>query len=301
MWFIIAIIGYSFLAVVFILDKLIVSTAKEKPIVYAFYSTIFMFGAILVLPFVGWGILSGVDWWWAIISGVAFGLAMWALFVAQEKGEATHIAPFNGAFITVIISLLGFYFLNEKLSSLQIGGMAILVFASLLLSSEKSKKHNGFHMGFVWAIISAIFFAISHVSAKYLYGLYPFWTGFIWTRATTGIVGVCLLFSAVVRKKLREKKKTKASYAVRHSLAIIFSNKVLSVVAIVSLQYAAAIGSVTLVNALSGLQYVLMFVLVYFSSKFLPKVFKEYFTKKEITVEVIAITLVVIGMAFFVF
>lgn len=296
----IAIIGYLLLAVVFILDKLIVSTAKEKPSVYAFYTSIFMFGAVLLLPFTGWGLLKGIDWVWAIVSGMAFGLAMWALFVADEKGEATHIAPFNGAFVTIVISLLGYYFLAEKLTGLQIGGMLVLIFASLLLSAEKSKKHNGFHLGFVWAIISAVLFAVSHVSAKFLYSNYPFWTGFVWTRATAGLVGVFLLLLPVVRKKLFAKKKSSSSASQRHSLAIIFFNKVLSVIAIVLLQYAIALGSVTLVNALSGLQYVLMFVLIYLSTKFLPKFFKEYFTKREITVEVIAIILVVIGLAFFV-
>ena len=43
-----------------------------------------------------------------------------------------------------------------------------------------------------------------------------------------------------------------------------------------------SIGSVTIVGAMSGVQYVLMFIMIYLLTKFTPKIFKEYFTKHEI-------------------
>jgi len=82
---------------------------------------------------------------------------------------------------------------------------------------------------------------------------------------------------------------------------LIIVDKILAVVGVVCIQYAIALGSVTVVNALIGVQYVLMFVLIVFFSKFFPKIFSEYFTKEELTVEFIAICLVVLGTAFFVF
>ena len=302
-WFYVALLGYTLLAVVFILDKFIV-TKSVKPVVYAFYSTIFMFGAVLALPFFGWGILSGVDWFWAVVSGVAFGLGMWALFVAVKKGEATHINPFNGATVTIFTYGLAFYFLQESLSSLQIAGMVVLVLSSFLLSFEKSRKYSGFHMGFVWAIVAGLLFAVSHVSAKYLYSLYPFWDAFIWTRATTGLVGLFLLLFPAVRKSFKRSprinKEKPKTYGKRHVLGLVVSDKILSIVAIILLQYAMAIGTVTIVLALSGLQYVLMFVLVFLLTKFSPTIFKEYFTKRELKLQVIAIILVVLGSALFV-
>jgi len=41
--------------------------------------------------------------------------------------------------------------------------------------------------------------------------------------------------------------------------------------------------------------------LVFILTKFAPKLFQEYFTKKELLVELVAIILVVIGTALFVF
>lgn len=307
MWLIVATIGYTLLAVVFILDKFIVSKSAVKPVLYTFYSTIFMFGAVLFFPFVGFGWLTGIDWLWALVSGIAFGLGLWTFYLAVKKGETSHISPFNGAMITIFIYLIAFVFLAERLTDIQLAGIAILVFASLLLSFEKSRKYKGFHTGFLWAIISGLFFAVSHVSAKYLYGLYPFWTAFIWTRATTGLVGLFLLsfpsvwrsFKRTLRQAQGKERKPK-TYARRHAGLIVVVDKVLGVGAVVLIQYAMAIGSVTLVGAMAGMQYVLMFIFIYLLTKFLPKVFKEYFTRREIAVQLIAILLVALGASLFV-
>ncbi|MFH1946793.1 MAG: DMT family transporter [Candidatus Magasanikbacteria bacterium] len=297
LWFSVALLGYLFLVIVFILDKVVVSQSRVKPVVYTFYSTIFMFGALLALPFFGWGLLSGLDWYWAIISGVAFGLALWTFYKAVQYSEISHIGPFVAAIITVFLYIIGYYCLAENLNTLQIGGIIILFIASLLLSFEKSRKHSGFHVGFVWAILAALLFAISHASAKYLYGIYSFETAFIWTRATTGLVGLFVLFFPVVRETFKRKKNTKKTYAGRHAVGIVVTDKVLGVLSVICIQYAISIGSPTLVQALSGLQFVLMFIFIYILTKLLPKVFKEYFTKRELRLEFIAILLVLVGSA----
>jgi uncharacterized membrane protein len=299
LWFSLALIGYLLLALVAILDKFILTKSLGKPAVYTFYSTIFMFGALLLWP-LGAELLQGVDWCWAVVSGVGFGLGLWTFYKAVKSGEATHITPFNGAIIMIATYVLSASLLSEKLNSAQISGVVILSFASFLLTFEKSQKHKGFHMGFVWAIVSGLFFAASHVSAKYLYEVYPFLTGFMWTRATTGLLGLFLLIFPSVRRSF-SKKNTKAKTAgKRYALLIVVVNKVLSVGSLVLIQLAAALGSVTLVMALAGIQYVLIFIFVYLSTKLFHQFFQEYFTKQEISMQLIALVLVAIGSAFFV-
>ena len=209
------------------------------------------------------------------------------------------LPPHDAQTLSRQLFLFASFFLGERLNLFQTIGIVTLICASLLFSFEKSRKHNGFHVGFVWAIISGLFFAISHVSAKYLYGLYPFWTAFIWTRAFTGIIGLITLMFPAVWKSFKPKRENSKTYAKRHTVFIVITDKVLAIVSVICLQYAMAVGSVTLVNALVGMQYVLMFLFVYLLTKFLPKVFKEYFTRQEIVVEVVAIVLVVLGSLFF--
>jgi len=264
-----------------------------------------MFLVILAWPFFGFPLLSGIDWLFAVVSGVAYGLALLGLYAAIKVGEASHITPFNGACVTLAVFALALVFLGERLTSMQIVGMVVLVFASILLSAEKSRRHSGFHIGFVWAILSAVFFAVSHVTAKYLYGQYDFANAFIWTRFFMGVTALPLLFAPAVWRSLfhrgHQKKNTSTSVSVRHPILYVISDKLLAIVAVVLIQYAIAIGSVTLVNALSGVQYVLLFVFIFLLSKFRPKFFKEFFTHRELVVQTIAILLVAIGTAFFAF
>lgn len=299
MWFILSIIGYFLLALVVILDKLIVSKSSQKPIVYTFYSTFFMFGVLLFLPFFGFELLGGTDWWWAIISGVAYGIALWTFYKGVFEGEASHIGPFNGAVFTVAMYALSNIILGENLTPAQMIGTAILGLACLSLSFERSRKHRGFHIGFFWAGVSGILFALSHVSAAYLYRIYPFAPALIWTRATTGLVGLFLLLFPSVRYALKHKTKAK-TYARKHAGAIIVLDKVLSVLAILLLQIGYATGIVTIVGAVGGVQYAFTFAMILVLTKFLPKVFKEDFTKRELIVEIFATILVVIGSALFV-
>lgn len=304
LWFFVALIGYFLLALVFVLDKMVLSDSIDKPIVYTFYSTIFMFGAIAALLF-GGGPLVGIDWWWATFSGVAFGFGLWWLFIALRYGETSHISPFVGAIVTIATYGISASFLGEQLSQLQTVGMIVLVLATLLLSFEKSRKHNGFHVGFLWAIMAGIAFAMSHVSAKYIYEVYDFVTGLAWTRASTGLVGLFTLASPSVRALFHKKKKKKKAlkpkgFTQRHTVSIIVASKTLAIVGVVAIQYAIAIGSVTLVNAMSGVQFILMFVLIYLLTKLAPRIFKEYFTRRELVVQWVAICLVAVGSALFV-
>lgn len=300
-WFFIAILGYFLLGMVFILDKLILTKSVAKPVVYTFYSTIFMFAALGAWPF-------GVEWlktaehtMIAILSGLAFGFAMWAMFVAVKKAEASHVNPFIGGIVTIATYGLSSLFLKEELNQTQTMGIAILLFASFLLSFEKTRGRKSlFNIGFLWGIAAGILFAVSHISAKYVYDLYPFLTGFVWTKSTAGFVGLfCLLFPSV-RKTFRHvenKKREPKKFAKRHAAGIVLVNKIMSVVAIIFIQYAIANGSVTLVNALSGLQYAFMFLLIYILTKTAPNVFKEYFTKAELLTQSMALLLVLIGSA----
>ena len=141
----------------------------------------------------------------------------------------------------------------------------------------RSKNTRGFILVFVGRHFR-YFIRFSHVAAKNyilfirfgprLFGLAPqlAWSDF------------CLLFPSVWQA-LRHHTEAKSSRR-KHAGSIIVLDKVLSVVAVILIQYAYATGVVTVVSAIGGLQYVFMFVMVYLLTKFLPRIFKEYFTKR---------------------
>lgn len=293
-WLGIAILGYALLAIVAIMDKHILTDAVQSPAVYTFYSTIFLAGALVVLPF-GGGFLVGFDWIWAIVSGVSFGFALWTMYIAFLRGEASHMAPFIGGIVTLCSFIFGFVLLGEALTLPQIVGMIILVVATFLLSFEQTISTMGMHVGFLWGIASGALYGISHVSAKYLYESYDFLTSFAWSRASIALLGVALLASPVVRNEIGRKKKRKKREKSLSTLALVVSSKGIGVVAVILIQYAIAIGSVTVVNALAGVQFAVLFLLIVLFTLFSPRTFKEFMTRREIAVQSIAIIFVVIG------
>lgn len=299
MWFFVAAISYFVLACVIVIDKKIVSGAKVMPSVYAAYSTLPAALFFLALPFVSF--LAEAHLLLAISSGVSFGLALWSLFHALERSEASHIGPFGGALITVFVAILSWTFLGETLSVGKRTGVLVLVVASLLLSRQKRRvsERRG---GFFWALLAALFFAVSHVSAKYLYGVYSFSTVLVWTKGTISIVGLIILAFPRVRHAIHTQwLNTRPSRGARKSpIQLVIMDKFLGFIGELGIQYAIMLGSVTLVNALIGLQYVFLFFLIVLLSRFAPRVFHEEITKREYVIQTIAVLLVAIGSASFV-
>jgi drug/metabolite transporter (DMT)-like permease len=220
------------------------------------------------------------------------------------REEASHIAPFIGAMVSIFTFLLSSAILGETLSAAQKGGVALLVLAGLLLSyQDKGEGGMKLHKGFLWAALSGLIFGLSHVLAKYIYIGYPFFVGLVWTKGTVGIVAILLLLAPNVREILRRKKTdTKEEVTNARSpktLAIVGTDKILGFVGTLLVQYAIAIGSVTVVNAMAGIQFAFVFAGILVLTKFFPRVLSEYFTRRELALQTVAIALVVIGSALF--
>lgn len=299
MWLVYSLVGYTLLAFVFILDKRILSKNHTSPAVFAFYSTIFLLAVGLVWLF-GVPLLSNTrDWLLALVSGFTFGLGLLLMYKAVEKNEASHMDPFIGAVITIATFAAASFWLNETLNRNQIIGMCILAGASLILSHERRRKGKvGLHVGYLWGIAAGIAFALSNVSTKYLYDLYPFLTAFVATRVTIGVFGLILLPLPAVLKTFRKKTLTKSKTTERsQTFWLVLVDKFLGIIGAILIQFATATGSVTMVNALGGLQYALMFTVIIMLSKFRPDIFKESFTKRELIIQTTAIILVVLGLA----
>jgi len=312
MFLTLALIGYFALAIVAITDKFILSEQKVKPIVFTFYSAFPVLAVFFLLPFYGQPLNSRLDFFIATISGVAFALGLWTMYLGFLKSEVSHIGPLVGGLTPLFVLFFGQWFLGEILSGRVFIGVLLLSLGTLVVAFEYKKRHYELNNGVAWGMLAALLFALSHVSAKYIYDSYDFSTGFIWTRGLMGVFGVLLLLSPILRKELfgpsastPSSPPPSATLADRRAggekrssghLALIFTNKILGVTGTVLIQYAIALGSVTIVNALAGAQFAILIMLVFLLSRFWPKLFKEEYSRAEIIQEVGAIILIGLGL-----
>lgn len=293
MWLMVSILGYFIFGLVFVLDKVILNKNPDHPVVYAFYSTIFMALALLAAPFFSW-YPSFADMALAAGSGIGYGLGLWFLYIGLSKGDTSRINPFNGAMVTIAVLALSFLFLKERIGLTPTAGIIVLIFSSFVLVFGKKSAKTIFHSGFAWAAMSGLCFGLSHVLAKYLFLAHDFWPVLIWTKGLVGLVGLGILCFAGFRKEIFQKKKTSVKKA-RSFGWTVFLNKFLSVLAVICVQFGMSSGSVTVVNALSGLQYGFMFILILLFSGFVPAFFNEKFNRRELAVEIAALILVIVG------
>src|SRR3989344_4355393 len=292
MWLFVALFAYAILAVVGVMDKLILTKSVPKPIVFVFYSTVFVFPLFFLLPF---GVNMPSVWTDHLIfavSGICFALGLWTMYIVYKEREISHVGPLIGAAIPFFVFLLSYIFLSERLTAINLAAVFVLIFGSLLISFEKSSRHNGWHKGMAWGVLAGLLFAISHVTSKYAYDAYGFYNGFVWTKLWIGVFGVFLLFFPSVRSVLFKKSPDKQT----GQPLLIFTNKFLGMGGAVLIQYAISLGSVSLVNALAGVQYALLVIMVAATSKFWPNVLKETYSKKEIAQEIAAVVIISLGL-----
>lgn len=297
MWLFVALLGNTMLAAVGVIDKFILTKAVSKPIVFVFYTTIFVLPFFLLLPFGVKIPTTQIDYLIFALSGFCFAFGLWTMYIGFQKSEISHLGPLIGAAAPFFILFLSRIFLGEKLTSYTLSGAIVLIIGSLVISFNQNTQQHGWHRGMIWGVLAGFLFAVSHVAAKYAYDLYGFYNGFIFTKLPIGIFGAALLFSPSVRAVFSKKESTTTEKAISHKrFALIVADIGLGVAGSVLIQYAIALGSVSLVNALAGVQYAMLIVLVALISKFSPKILKETFTRNDIIQKVIAVSIISAGL-----
>ncbi len=299
LWFWLVIVSQFANAGAQLLDKVLLTKSFPRPAVLTFWTAV---ANLLGVVFVFWDFILFPGWYLlivAILSGVAFTVALQFLYMGLKRGEASHIAPLVGAMVPVVSFIISYYWLAERLTFNQGVAVGLLVAGSLLISFETSRKNSGIHIGMLYAVIAGSLFALSYVMSRVVYLESTFSTGFAWARLGSFLAALPLLFNKQVRNLIfakTEKQKNK-----NHKAYLLLSvNKGLAALYFLGMNYAMSLASATIVNALAGLQYAVLFVLVYFFSKKIPKFFNEYFTKQEIFQQVLAIVIIVVGLVFIV-
>ncbi|MDP2918438.1 MAG: DMT family transporter [bacterium] len=295
MWLFFVITAHLLSAIVFVADKYILAREVKSPIVYAFYNGILSVFVFLLLPYVAnfperWVI------WPALASGVSFGLALIFFYRAILKNSTGRIIPLIGTLVPIFTFFLSHIFLAEKLSRNQFIAFYLLILGGILITAEQKRRNLFSRQGIVYGLLAAFLFAISFVMAKYTYEHAPFWTGFIWTRIGAIILALSIFLIPRYRRQIKSAPK-RAGIKVGASYLAVRS---FSAVSFILLNYAIAIASVAIVNALQGVQYVFLMIIAIVLSKKLPALFASEF-KDRMAQRIIAIVLITFGLAILAF
>jgi drug/metabolite transporter (DMT)-like permease len=292
-WLYITISAYLLFALANIGDKFVISKFKTEPIVYAFYVGFMGLVTLILIPFgVIWPDLNQLVS--SMIGGVSFVFALYFMYLAINSGETTKAITIVGSTSPIFTFILSYLFLSERLNSNQFIAFIILIIAIIVISWQFEKsKNKAAKRQVIYALIAGLIFAISYVSAKYVYIYQPFISGFVWIRIGGIITALALLIISNNRKLIKaDWQKPKGQKG-----SLILAIQVFGGAGVIGQNYALSIASATLINALQAIQYAFVFILAVVLGRRFPTI-KENLNKKQAIQKIVAIILIAIGLYF---
>jgi drug/metabolite transporter (DMT)-like permease len=309
-WLMVAIIAYLMLATVNLLDKFLVDNVLKNSRAYAFAACslglLIFVASPWFLSWPGWPLLV-----LNLVNGSVFAVALWLLYEALRRGEASRTLVLIGGATPIFSLLFSILFFQEKFSANQWAGMAFILIGVLVIAflpvsrSYLSRVLGKFNLvqvvedkGLLIALFSALAYSLYFVSTKYAYSFQPFISAFMWNRLGAAIFVLIFLFRNNDRRAIigifsRPGRKKNGF--------LIILNQAIGSLGFILQNYAIFLGSVVLVNALQGIQYAFLLIISASLSLLAPKLLKETFSWRIVLQKTIAVVAIAIGLYFIAF
>ncbi len=283
--------AYLLLALHGVADKFMLTNTIKHPVVYTFFagsSSIFVF---LLAPF-GLHFLPWKDFMLALVSGASFLYATFYLYKAIQASSVSRILPIEGGLVPLFTYIFAFAFLNDRLSGNQTVAFLLLTSGAILLSLRSEGGQWKFK-ALRDATIAAILFAASLVLIKHVYDVGGLVTGLVWSRL--GLFSAAMLFLILPSNRKLIFSAPKESS--RKNTTLFYGTRFVGAIAGLMQNYAISIGSVVIVNALQGLQFVFVLLMTSFLTTYFPKILYERINAQTLAIKLLAIILITTGLA----
>lgn len=306
-WIYVALVAYLLLAVANLLDKFLVDNVLKNSKAYAFVACFLGSVIFLLAPW----FLEWPGWFWFfynLIIGGIFAVALWFLYEALRRGEASRILVFIGGATPVFSIILSIIFFKEHFTANQWLGVLCLLIGVFVIAflpvhrSYLARILNKLKLtqeikkgGLVIAGFSALAYSLYFVGTKYAYLDQSFFSAFIWNRL--GATLFVLLFLIKKKDRLAILSIFKKSSPKQNKLLVIFNQGIGSLGFILQ-NYAVFLGSVALVNALQGAQYAFLLVISTGLALAAPRLLKENFSWKITLQKLAAVIIISLGLYF---
>ncbi len=295
-WIVAVIVGHSLNAVSFVLDKVLLTKSISNPFAFTFYIGVLGLLSLVLIPF-GFDVPTTASILLNLVAGAAFTGALLFFFLALKGLEASRISTFIGGAVPVLTLVFELIFLDTIFSSVQLWAFAILVLGTIVITIDLDhKEQKGEKQGakaWVYGFISALLFAIAFGMTAIAFETQEFFSAFIWMRMGSFLFPLTFLFfkgprAAIVDSTKIFKEKAGILYLVAQGVGaagFIFIN------------YAISIASVSIVNAMQGVQYAILLIMVVIGTVKYPQLLKENIGKKSIGIKILAVVIIGAGLA----
>lgn len=297
-WALVALLGYFFNAVSAVFDKYLLSDRIPTPAVYAFFVSLFSLFALFFVPF-GFHFSDGRTVATLLLSGMVFVYGLVAFYQAVKKHEISRVAPLIGTVISVVAFLAVFLpgaSGEVHIEARYIMALLLLIIGGLLISFDLPLRRGEHVSRFIF--IAGVLMGVSLLLLKEGYAHTNFVSGLVWSRLGMTAAGLSLLLVPSFQKQILSQFQRVSLRSARSGStgALFVLNKTVAGVATFLISYAISLGSVSFVQALSGMQYVFILVIMLPLSFRFPALFGEKLFLWDWIQKIVAVIIIGVGL-----
>lgn len=284
----IAIVAHGLVGLSLIWDKILLKRKQMQDLSsYVFWlGAISIFG-LLLIPF-GFHMPSLKTAGMALVAGFCDLLATWFYYAALKAGEASEEVAATGGFTPVTTVLLSIPLLGVSLNG-QLSGFILMTLGGFVMFFAERMP-----LGRVlWKVVAAAaLFGLTGVLQKLAFNDAKFVSGYVFFTIGTFIGSMALLLRPTWRHQIFKDSeeappRSKAGYMINRFLAGVGSFLVV---------FAVSRISPSMVEAISGVRYVVVFAGAYLITRLRPSWFHEDFGRRALLIKVLGTGLVVAGL-----
>lgn len=284
----IAIVAHGLIGISLVWDKILLQKrGMQNLLSYVFWlGAISVFGLILIF--------FGFHWpgWKLALLGLTGGfsdlLATYFYYAALKAGEASEELAAMGGFTPVATVLLSIPLLGARLHGAFTGFLLMTLGGFVMFFAEKVDLRKMVPR----IAVAALFFGLTNVLQKLTFNGAQFVSGYVFFTFGTFLGAIALLIPPSWRRQIF----TKSEEAAPRSKIGYGLNRLLAGVGSFLVVFAVSRTSPSLVEAISGVRYVIIFICAYLITKLRPSWFRETFTRRALIVKVLGTALVVAGL-----
>ena len=297
LWLVVAIAGYFFLSIATLGDKYIL-TSRLNAKTYTFYDGVLGIFVLLLIPFVKFSFPDYPTIIFCFATGLFFVLGSYVFYVGLEKYEVSRIVTAVGGLLPIFTFFFSYFFLEKGkffLSAKDVLAFFLLISGAFIIARVPGSKV--FSRSLFISTLTSLLFAVYFVFSKRIYTVLPFWNAVILIRIGAFVPALIFIFSADVRKSFSFNKQETLNKKV---IFLLFINQLFSASGALLQNWAIALASfsyIAFINALDGVRYVFLFIFTYIISWKFPQILKEDVSRNKTFSKIIAIFLIVGGLA----
>jgi len=294
-WFFLAIFSTFFYAIINLLDDHLLKHVYRSPHAGTIISSIFAGLPLLSLFFLDTQPIEVKYILLSLLAGIVSSVWIYNYFRSFEVETPSVVVTFMGL-SPLILAILAFFFLDERIQTTQILGAAIVFIASLLLVYDPKEKWGKLKK-MKNMIVALLALTLYSILIKYLFTENDFYTVYMWISVGMVMGGLYFIFYLLFAHKRETLTEIRKSF--RNYYLIFIGVELLALAAEFMNSLAVDRGPLTVIKSIENIQPMFVLLIAVALYPFKPNLFREASeggkVRKLVLMAVIFVGLVLIG------